>query len=220
MNKIYKDYQLPLDLYIKLKKSMFYENKKDIHDLSKFIDELPHKLKTEVSLHVYESRYENIKFFKNKKNISFILWMCQHMKPLIYTENQFFFQENELINEVFFLIKGRASFVLPRYKNTPYINIAKGNHFGIIDIVGSAHTQNIDMKDWFSNRNKLLRQFSVISKDNSEALYLGMQHLYQMEMEFLNCFQDLFDSAFRRLRNAWVIKLDAIRQCNKINNDW
>ena len=65
LNKIYKDYKLPLDLYIKLKKSMFYENKKDIHDLSKFIDELPHKLKTEVSLHVYESRYENIKFFKN-----------------------------------------------------------------------------------------------------------------------------------------------------------
>lgn len=40
-----------------------------------------------------------------------------------------------------------------------------------------------------------------------------------MEMEFLDCFEDLFDSAFRRLRNAWVIKLDAIKECNEIENE-
>lgn len=55
-----------------------------------------------------------------------------------------------------------------------------------------------------------------MSLKNSEVMILSMQNLYKMEMEFFNCFQDLFDSAFRRLRNAWVIKLEAIRQCNKI----
>ena len=30
LNKAYKDYQLPLDLYIRLKKSLGYQNKKDI----------------------------------------------------------------------------------------------------------------------------------------------------------------------------------------------
>jgi hypothetical protein len=74
--------------------------------------------------------------FQNR-NVSFILWMCPLLKPQIYTENQFFFLDNENVSEVFFLIKGRASFVLPRYKNTPYIKIKEGNHFGIIDIVGS-----------------------------------------------------------------------------------
>lgn len=148
LNKIYKDYCLPLDLFIKIKKSLGYENKKDINELTHFLDTLPHKLKTEVSLYVYESRYENIKFFKNR-SVSFILWMCPLLRPQIYNENQFFFQENEVITEVFFLIKGKASFVLPRYKNTSYINIKNGNHFGVIDIVGSAHTQNIDMKEWY-----------------------------------------------------------------------
>jgi hypothetical protein len=31
------------------------------------------------------------------------------------------FLENENVNEIFFIIKGLAAFVLPRYKNTPYI---------------------------------------------------------------------------------------------------
>lgn len=55
-----------------------------------------------------------------------------------------------------------------------------------------------------------------MSKSNSEVMYLSLQHLYQMEMEFIVCFQDLFESAFRRLRNAWVIKLEAIKQCSQI----
>ena len=34
LNRIYKDYVLPLDLYIRLKKSMGYESKKDINDIN------------------------------------------------------------------------------------------------------------------------------------------------------------------------------------------
>jgi len=35
------------------------------------------------------------------------------------------------------MIKGGAGFVLPKYKNTEFIKIHVGNHFGVIDIVGS-----------------------------------------------------------------------------------
>ena len=54
LNRIYKEYQLPLDLFIRLKKSMGYESKNDMQELNKFLEELPHKLRTEVSLYVYE----------------------------------------------------------------------------------------------------------------------------------------------------------------------
>ena len=80
LNKVYKDYQLPLDLYIRLKKSMGYESKKDINDLNLFVDDLPFKLKVEVSLYIYEQRYSKILFFKDR-NVSFILWMCPLLKP-------------------------------------------------------------------------------------------------------------------------------------------
>lgn len=90
LNKIYKDYCLPLDLYNRIKKSLGYEVAKDINQLQMFLDHLPHKLKTEVSLYVYESRYENIQYFKNR-GVSFILWMCPLLRPQIYQDNQFFF---------------------------------------------------------------------------------------------------------------------------------
>ena len=86
LNRIYKEYSLPLSLFIRLKKSMGYESKKDMHDLNKFLEELPHKLKIEVSLYVYEQRYNKIKFFRNR-NVSFILWMCPLLKPQFFQEN-------------------------------------------------------------------------------------------------------------------------------------
>lgn len=170
-----------------MKRSIGYESKKDINELTRFLDDLPHKLKTEVSLYVYESRYENIQFFKNR-GVSFILWMCPLLRPQIYNENQFFFNENEAISEIFFMIKGLGSFVLPRYKNTPYIVINGGSHFGVIDIVGSCNIQNIDIKEWFVKRVNLMRQFSVQSIVNSEVLCLNVQQLFQMENEFNDCF--------------------------------
>jgi hypothetical protein len=59
---------------------MGYESKKDINEINSFVDLLPHKLKVEVSLHIYEERYNRIKFFKNRTP-SFITWMCPLLKP-------------------------------------------------------------------------------------------------------------------------------------------
>jgi len=81
LTKAQKDYQLPLDLSIRLKKSMGYEFKKDDQDLNKWVDELPHKLKVEVSIYIFEKRYSKIKFFAEKNAPSFISWMCPLLKP-------------------------------------------------------------------------------------------------------------------------------------------
>ena len=46
LNKLYKDYCLPLDIYIETKKTIDYElDKNKIEEYQKFIDEQPHKLK-------------------------------------------------------------------------------------------------------------------------------------------------------------------------------
>ena len=86
LNRIYKDYCLPLDLYVRLKQSLAYENKKDIDDLNKFVEDLPYKLRIEVSLYIYEDRYKKIKFFKNRSP-SFISWLCPLLKPQIFGDN-------------------------------------------------------------------------------------------------------------------------------------
>lgn len=48
--------------------------------MQEFLDELPYKLKTEVSLYVYEQRYCNVKFFANR-DVQLIIWMCPRLKP-------------------------------------------------------------------------------------------------------------------------------------------
>lgn len=60
LNRISKDFNLPLDVYIRVKQSMGYENKKELVEINKFVNDLPHKLKVEVSLYIYESRYTKI----------------------------------------------------------------------------------------------------------------------------------------------------------------
>ena len=57
--------------------------------------------------------------------------------------------EGDEISSIYFLTNGMASFVLPSYENTSYVNINNGNHFGVMDIIGSIVTNdNIDFKSW------------------------------------------------------------------------
>lgn len=46
-----------------------------------FVNDLPEKLRIEVSLYIYEERYTKIKFFKHQKNTSFISWICALLEP-------------------------------------------------------------------------------------------------------------------------------------------
>jgi len=51
-------------LYIRLKRSITYGNNNDKNEINDFLKELPHTLKIELSLHIYEDRYKQINFFK------------------------------------------------------------------------------------------------------------------------------------------------------------
>lgn len=42
---------------------MGYEIQKDINELNNFLEALPHKIKIELSLYIYEGRYSEMKFF-------------------------------------------------------------------------------------------------------------------------------------------------------------
>ena len=102
-----------------------------------FINDLPYKLKIETCLYVYEDRYSKLKFFKDQ-SVSFISWMCPLLKPQYYEDREFIISEGDEIKDIHFLVDGDAAFVLPSFKNTKYITIENGDHFGIIDIMGSA----------------------------------------------------------------------------------
>jgi CRP-like cAMP-binding protein len=52
-------------------------------------------------------------------------------------ENSYIFFEGDEVKNIWFLMKGECGFVLPNHGNLKYIDIASGQYFGVIDIVGS-----------------------------------------------------------------------------------
>jgi hypothetical protein len=67
-----------------------------------------------------------------------------------------------------------ASFVLTSFDNTRYIDIEVGDHFGMIDIVGSARTQDFEISEWYAKKNNLKRQFSVCAIQDVEVQCLSL----------------------------------------------
>ena len=63
LNNVYKKYNLPNDLYSRLKQSFRFNQSKEAEDLNQFLEELPYKLKIELSIYLYEKTYSNITFF-------------------------------------------------------------------------------------------------------------------------------------------------------------
>ena len=55
------------------------------------------------------------------------------------------------------MIKGKAGFVLPKYQNTTFIDIEIGDHFGVIDIIGSVLHAKIELDNWMMHKDKLQR---------------------------------------------------------------
>jgi hypothetical protein len=84
-----------------------------------------------------------------------------------------------------------------------------------MDIIGSTQEENIDTNEWYSRKQILKRQFTIQAKGDSEVLVLPILNLYQMQQEFIDAYDELFDRGIKRLRKAWVLKLETITACRK-----
>lgn len=120
LNRIYKEFCLPLRLYENVKKSLKLHYKDDIDDLITFVNELPQDLRLEVSLFIYEDTFKQLEFLQNRP-VSFITWICPLLRPMILNKDQYVFFEGDDIACIYFLKKGDAGYVLPRHKNVKYV---------------------------------------------------------------------------------------------------
>ena len=56
-----------------------------------------------------------------------------------------FYRDGDEIFLIYFLVKGDVSFILPRYKNTSFLNVEIGEVFGIHDIFASMVINDLPM---------------------------------------------------------------------------
>ena len=136
------------------------------------------------------------------------------MKPYLSPENNYVYYERDDVTNIFFLKRGECGLVLPKHKNLKYINISPGNFFGVIDIVGSCMKQGtVDCTSFLQYKGYLKRQFTVKSQQMSELLTLNIDMLDRMRIEFIEAFDDLFFSGFKRLNRSLKVKMAAINYC-------
>ena len=119
--------------------------------ISNFLEDLPHQLKLDISMNIYKARYDTLKFISGKSG-SFVSWFCPLLKPAFFVQNQYIYAEGQEVQMSYFMLSGKASFVLPFYSNTSYIDVDIGDHFGIIDIIGSANVGQFDIKCWVEHK--------------------------------------------------------------------
>lgn len=215
LRKLHKDYSLPLDLYTRIKQSIKQEYNQEIDDLNAYVEELPHKLKVEVSFFLHEDTYLTMRFLKDKQ-MSFIAWICPLLKPYVVNQNQYVFFEGEEINSMYFVKQGYCNFVLPKFDNAKYIHIGLGENFGMEDIVGGIiKNDDIDQDDWISMKFKMSRQFTVLASEQATLLIFNVLDLNKMQVEFLELYESLFKESFSRIEQMLEIKLKSIKKCQK-----
>lgn len=148
-----------------------------------------------------------INFFGGKST-SFLAWICPLLKAQYVPENEYIYFEGDQVEGIFFIKQGEISFVLPKHSNTRYIELKDGHHFGINDIVGSIlQNDELEFDNWFSNIEKIKRNFNVMSTADTNIMMLTVLDLNRMSLEFLEYYDKLMEDAYDKLQKALILKL-------------
>jgi hypothetical protein len=94
LNEIQMDYDVNIELFNKLARTIKFDYSKKQKDILQFIEELPHKLRLELSMVIHSKMYQNIPFFRGKDS-SFIVWMATSIKSLVVECEEYIYQEGE-----------------------------------------------------------------------------------------------------------------------------
>ena len=156
LDKLYKENEFPSELYSMIKKNLKFNYTDDIRSTNQFIEDLPHNLRTDLSIYIYEKVYQQVDFLK-KKTKAYISWICPLLKPLVTTPKEYVFYEGDEVTRIFFLKNGSCNYVLPKFTNTKYIQVSEGSVFGVIDIIASCFMDDVQQ---FDDQGKKVQQES------------------------------------------------------------
>jgi CRP-like cAMP-binding protein len=195
-------------------KTIKYDHSKNQKNITGFMQELPYKVRIDLAMEIHKNIYSTIDFFKVKEK-SFIAWIGPLLKPLNVQELEYIFKEGEDLKEIFFLVNGVAGYVLPRFDNTVYIKIERGDHFGHVDLVLDQEIIAAQINIKGRIERNMTRKFTVQALIDCELLMLLIEDIDKMKIEFPDVFDELFMNSYRRLKKELEIKIKAIQLCEE-----
>ncbi|CDW89496.1 cation channel family protein [Stylonychia lemnae] len=217
LNDIREQYQIGPKLFDELRKAIKYDHSKNYNDVIQFMEELPHKLKIDLAMEIHRDIYQNVDFFKARDS-QFIFWVGPLLKPLLFSEQKYIYREGDEIKEIYFMTNGTAGFVLPIYNNAVYIQVEKGDEFGLTDLVYDKELVEYKLqsrKKLKGGKKALQRLFTVQALNSCEVLMMSIQDLDKMKVEYPDIFDELFLKQLKLLSKCLRLKDEAIEELQR-----
>jgi hypothetical protein len=83
-----------------------------------------------------------------------------------------------------------------------------GYAFGVIDIIGSVYkNDNLEIENWYTRKDLMKRQFSIMSREYSECMSLSIGDLHRLQNEFQEIYDSLMEERLDILTKILLIKL-------------
>lgn len=92
LNGITQRYSIDTQLFGKLLRVLRYDSSKNDRTTKQFMEELPLKLKQELTIQMHISAYKNVKFFKGRE-LAFIAWIAPLITELQIESGDYFYKE-------------------------------------------------------------------------------------------------------------------------------
>ena len=147
LSSIKREFNLDQEIYDKVRKVIKYDLSRNQKDKMDFLQELPNKLRIELSHIMHDSVISKMYFFKGQPN-DFIAYVAPLLKPVKFSQNDYLYKCNDIIDEMYFVSKGTIIFCLSKdYNEKELKEVKKHNNFGEIEMcLNEKLTYNIKVK--------------------------------------------------------------------------
>ena len=134
LSSIKKEFNLEQGIYDKVRKVIKYDLSRNQKDKMIFLQELPNKLRIELSQIMHDKVIQNFYFFRDQPS-DFFAYVAPLLKPVKFSKNDYLYKCQDMIDEMYFVAKGTVIFCLDkRYGEKEIREIKKNNNFGEIEM--------------------------------------------------------------------------------------
>jgi hypothetical protein len=98
LSSIKKEFNLDQDIYDKVRKVIKYDLSRNQKDKMNFLQELPNKLRIELSQIMHDKVIQNLYFFRDQPS-DFIAYVAPLLKPVKFSQNDYLYKSGDMIDE-------------------------------------------------------------------------------------------------------------------------
>ena len=134
LSSIKKEFNLNQGIYDKVRKVIKYDLSRNQKDKMIFLQELPNKLRIELSQIMQDKAIQNLYFFRDQPS-DFFAYVAPLLKPVKFSQNDYLYKVQDMIDEMYFIAKGTVIFCLDKkYGEKEVKEFKKNNNFGEIEM--------------------------------------------------------------------------------------